>query len=88
MLRIKWPDWWKWELEFSPHLLKRMLDRRFTEVELRHMLERASGFQKDIVEGRWVIHTRHRRKRWQVIVEPDYEMKLLVVITAYPLEND
>src|SRR5690606_33909511 len=21
-----WPDWWQWELEFTPHLLKRMFD--------------------------------------------------------------
>jgi len=34
-----WPEWWDWELELSPHLLKRMLDRGFTESDLRRMLE-------------------------------------------------
>jgi hypothetical protein len=27
-----WPEWWFWDLEFTPHLLKRMVDRRFIEV--------------------------------------------------------
>jgi hypothetical protein len=62
-----------------------MGDRRFTELDLRRMLERASGYRVDVVEGRWVIETRHRRKAWEVIVEPDWERQLLVVVTAYPV---
>jgi hypothetical protein len=83
--RRGWPDWWDWELELSPHLLKRMTDRRFTEIELRRMLERASSYREDVVEGRWVIETRHRGRAWEVIVEPDRERQLLVVVTAYPV---
>lgn len=63
-----------------------MLDRRFTEVDLRRMLESASGYQLDIVEGRWVIESRHRRHGWEIIVEPDFDVELLVVITAYPVK--
>ena len=63
-----------------------MYDRRFTEVDLRAMLEVASGHRRDVAPGRWVIETRHRRKAWEVIVEPDASLELLVVITAYPLE--
>ena len=85
MNRRSWPEWWEWELELSPHLLKRMTDRRFTEIDLRRMLERASDYRKDVVDGRWVIETRHRRRRWEVIVEPDGERGLLVVVTAYPV---
>ena len=62
-----------------------MVDRRFTEVDLRRMLERAKGHRRDIVEGRWIIETSHRRKPWEVIVEPDLEAEFLVVITAYPV---
>jgi hypothetical protein len=47
------PIWWEWGLDLSPHLLKRMADRRFTEIDLRRMLERASGHRRDVVEGRW-----------------------------------
>lgn len=64
-----------------------MFDRRFTEVDLRRMLQHASGYSPDVVEGRWVIRTRHGRKDWEVIVEPDYAQKLLVVVTAYPAEE-
>jgi hypothetical protein len=62
-----------------------MADRRFTELDLRRMLERATGYHRDVVEGRWVIETRHRRRPWEVIVEPDRERQLLVVVTAYPV---
>ena len=60
-----------------------MEDRRFTEVDLRRMLERASRYRADVVEDRWVIEVKHRRKTWEVIVEPDFERRLLVVVTAY-----
>ena len=72
-------------MELSPHLLKRMTDRRFTEVDLRRMLERASGYRENVVEGRWIIETRRRGSAWEVIVEPDRERQLLVVVTAYPV---
>ena len=39
-----WPEWWSWELKFTPHLLKRMVDRRFSEVDLRIMQDAATGF--------------------------------------------
>lgn len=74
-------------MEFSPHLLKRMVDRRFTEVDLRDMLEHASGYRADVVEGRWLIETRHEGKNWEAVVEPDDEEKLLVVVTAYPVDE-
>ena len=63
-----------------------MIDRRFTEIDLRRMLERGSSYTPDIVEGRWVVKTRHNRKNWEVIVEPDAEQESLVVVTAYPTE--
>lgn len=83
---MTWPLWWAWELELTPHLEKRMEDRSFTEVDLRRMLEHARGFRPDVVEGRWVIETFHRRRTWEVIVEPDEMDELLVVVTAYPVE--
>jgi 4-hydroxy-3-polyprenylbenzoate decarboxylase len=78
-----WPSWWHWELELSPHLLKRMDDRRFTEVDLRYMLERARDLAPDVVPGRWIAFCRHRRRAWEAILEPDFEQELLVVVTAY-----
>jgi hypothetical protein len=65
-----------------------MTDRHFTELDLRSMLHKATRYRRDILRGRWVIQTRHRRRLWEVIVEPDLGENLLVVITAYPLERE
>ncbi|HSN88030.1 MAG TPA: hypothetical protein VL025_14830 [Thermoanaerobaculia bacterium] len=62
-----------------------MIDRDFTEVDLRRMLEHATRLRQDVVDGRWVVETRHERLSWEVIVEPDEEIRLLIVITAYPV---
>jgi hypothetical protein len=35
------PDWWSFELELSPHVEERMIDRGFTEVDPRLMIETA-----------------------------------------------
>jgi hypothetical protein len=51
------------------------------------MLERADGYREDILEGRFVIEVRHERRAWEVIVEPDELHELLVVITAYPIDE-
>ncbi len=80
-----YPEWWNWELEFTPHLDKRLSDRDLTEIDLRIMFDNASGYTRDNVEGRWIVKTRHKRKRWEIIVEPDFEEKLLVVVTVYPV---
>ena len=81
-----WPEWWYWELELSPHLLKRMVDRGFTQVDLRRMLEEATGHEADIEPGRWIVETARELRRWHIIVEPDSSLELLVVITAYPVD--
>jgi len=65
-----------------------MVDRRFTEVDLRQMLEEAAGYRRDLLPGRWVIETRLRKRGWEIIVEPDTVLELLVVVTAYPLTED
>jgi len=83
----EWPVWWGWELELSSHLLKRMADRGFTEVDLRSMLVDAMGHRVDIVPARWVISTRHRGRLWEIIVEPDVRARILVVVTAYFMER-
>jgi len=82
---VDWPDWWSWELELSPHLLKRMTDRQFNEADLRLMLAEASGYHQDHVEGRWVVETRSGGRAWEVVVEPDSDQRTLVVVTAYPV---
>jgi hypothetical protein len=85
MKKRSWPEWWDWDIEFTPHLLKRMEDRNFDEVDLREMLNRSKSYKSNIVEGRWVIETQHEHHPWEVIVEPNDLEKLLVVVTAYPV---
>lgn len=60
-----------------------MEDRSFTELDLRAMLEAATGYHKDVAPDRWVIEAKWGRQPWEVIVEPDKSLKILVVITAY-----
>jgi hypothetical protein len=62
-----------------------MVDREFTEVDLRQMLEDASGLRPDVEPGRWVVTARRDRRPWEIIVEPDEAERVLVVITAYPV---
>ena len=47
------------------------------------MLGRATGFEPSIVEGRFAIRAKRRSRPWIVIVEPDADAVLLVVVTAY-----
>lgn len=84
---MQWPVWWGWELEFTPHLEKRMEDRNFTEIDLRRMLEHAQGCRPDVVADRWVIETRYGGKAWEVIVEPYPAVEKLAVVTAYAVER-
>jgi hypothetical protein len=60
-----------------------MDDRNFSELDLRAMLETASGYHKDVAPGRWAIEATRGRQAWEIIVEPDASLKILVVITAY-----
>lgn len=78
------PVWWSWDLEISAHVLKRMADRGFDEVDLRTMLHDPSRTDEDWVEGRWVVESHHHGRVWHVILEPDENERVLVVVTAYP----
>jgi hypothetical protein len=78
-----WPEWWDWELEFSPHLLKRMVDRSFNEVDLRSMLSVATQWRISTTEGRFVISSQLLDRDWEIIAEPDEAEKLLIIVTAY-----
>jgi hypothetical protein len=77
------PEWWEWELEISSHCLKRMQDRGFTEADLRAMLEDATDIHEQAHET-LIIKTVHENRPWEVIVVPDYQKQLIVVVSAYP----
>ena len=81
------PEWWNWELSFTAHAELRMEHRGVTEVDVRAMLERATGYEPSVVDGRFMIHAVHKNRPWIVIVEPDVDSTLLVVVTPYEVSK-
>lgn len=77
--------WWDWPLEFSEHLLERMIERGLSEIDLREGLENAELVEPAGLPGRWKIVIAVARARWAVIVEPDEFERVLVLVTAYRL---
>jgi hypothetical protein len=39
------------------------------------------------MEARWVVDVSHHAEPWEVLVEPDDSLQLLVVVTGYPLDE-
>lgn len=64
-----------------------MEQRGVTEVDVRAMLERATRYQPSVVEGRFMIYAAHQQRPWIVIVEPDVDARLLVVVTPYEVSQ-
>jgi hypothetical protein len=58
-----------------------------TEVDVRAMLEQATGFEPGVVDGRFMIHVKKNDRPWIVIVEPDSDASLLVIVTAYEVSE-
>ena len=58
-----------------------------TEVDVRAMLKRATRHEASVVEGRFMIHATHNHRPWIVIVEPDVDARLLVVVTPYEVSE-
>jgi hypothetical protein len=63
-----------------------MEQRGVTEVDVRAML-RATRYEPSVVEGRFMIHAVHMHRPWIVIIEPDVDAKLLVVVTPYEVSE-
>lgn len=83
----EWPNWWSWELELTPHVLKRMIDRQFSETDLRDMIESTTGIRMAEESGRWIAETKFEGRDWNVVLEPIDDERLLLVITAYRVER-
>jgi hypothetical protein len=63
-----------------------MVVRRFSEVDLREMMEDARDFTPDVEPGRRVIATTWSGTPWEIVVEPDVDTNRLVIVTAYMVE--
>jgi hypothetical protein len=82
----EWPPWWEWDLELTIHAKERMSDRRFSEVDLRTMLETVQQLERGAEPGSWMAPTRFRGRSWMVVVAPDFQRRRMLVITAYPID--
>ena len=51
------------------------------------MLDRASAIRGDAAPGRFVVVARHDGWTWEVVLEPDPESRVIVVVTAYRLHR-
>lgn len=80
------PSWWEWKLALTRHAEQRMMERGVTEVALRAMLKWAQAIRRSEVEGRYVVEATHEGCAWEVVVEPDDELKCIVVVTVYARE--
>ena len=68
--RPEWPEWWEWELDLDlDHLREQMIRRRFSETDLREMLENAAAIREDDEPSRWVVECRRDREPWEVVVD-------------------
>ena len=86
MMLEKPPEWWDFELELSPRIDDRMIDRGFSEADLRLMIEVAQALGVGKTPGRWIVRTSHLGDAWEVVVEPDELDRVIVVITAYKVK--
>jgi len=53
-------------------------------VELRAILADATDFTEQ-THGTFIVVSNHENQRWEVVVVPDFEKKMIVVVSAYPL---
>ena len=58
-----------------------------TEIDVRAMLKRATRYKPSVVEGRFMVYAVYQQRPWVVIVEPDVDAKLLVVVTPYEVSE-
>jgi hypothetical protein len=63
-----------------------MRQRNFSETDIRHMLFPVRNVRPLDDASRWVVDSELDRQPWRIILEPDPRERLVVVVTAYPLD--
>jgi hypothetical protein len=63
-----------------------MRQRGFSETDVRHMLFSVQRVHPIDDLSRWMVDTALDRRPWRIILEPDHTQRVIVVVTAYPLE--
>jgi hypothetical protein len=80
---LRSPEWWAWELVFTGHAELRLEERGVSEVDVHTMPDRPTAIEANAAAGRFSVQASHRDRRWIVILEPDVDATLLVVVTVY-----
>ena len=80
-------DWFGWELELTPHAADRAADRGFSLPALRAMLRGVVLIRRGAQPGRWTATCSRGSRPWRLVLEPDLQRRVLVVVTAYPLRR-
>lgn len=76
------PDWWHWELEFSYHCEKRMIQRGISEIQIREVLTHAMEFIRQDHDT-YLIPVDFQNQCWRIIVMPLEESQTIFVVTVY-----
>ena len=67
--------------------LETCTDELLSRIDVCVALGAATGFEASVVAGRFMIHARRGQSPCVVIVEPDAEARLLVVVTVYEVSQ-
>lgn len=62
------PDWWEWNLAFTPHVESRMDEREFSELDLRAMIADATDLVSSRRPGRFLTSTRLQGRPWTIVL--------------------
>lgn len=82
------PEWWDWPFDCdNVHVRDRMASRRFSEIDLRDMLENALSLRPGEISSRFYIYARYNDAYWKIVVEPDELAGVVVVVTAFTIED-
>ena len=77
------PIWWSWDFVISEHAEERMDERGVSESRLRWMLQPVRRVTRSDEPGRFVVEVSVLRARWEVVLEPDFERQVVVIVTVY-----
>ena len=78
------PNWWVWDLKLTLHVQWRMEERGLSEIALRRLLDIAQRIKHGRVPGRFEVTGRFHDRTWTVVLEPDFEREVIVVVTVFP----
>ena len=79
------PPWWDWELFLTKPVQRRMVQRGLSETDLRTMMEDAVAVIPDRRSWRRLVQTVRGSEQWEIVLDPNPDLRVLVVVTAYKI---